>query len=462
MSFALCCLCVVLQNLGEPSQNSKPSPVPKKPVNGIPTTVPLFHLKSHAKLMPRALPGASGMGVFLFMRCGYGADPKGKEGLAHFVEHLSMTGESKDRKPGWTIQEWFRRRPMGTNAMTRKAWTVFFSIGKRAKLLKDLRFFAQLAKGKIGFSQEAMLRERGRLLSEVENMTSRMPGGVLMWKQRTLLDPLGRTGIGTVKDVKRLALKDCEAFRDRYYKPERALFVLVGDVKVEQDRRLLDRLLGEGEKEPFTAPHFSRQDPPTPLKPPSWIGKNPRVGAPFLSLAFRAPGPKTKEAPGFTLAAFYMMRKAMASFRPRGREFQAFFPPAQYPFLEDPTLFFLNRRAKKGESLEELKREMRTWIEARRKDPIRKSTLSFLLRGMEVFFWPEPLRESTKGFLMRNPRALYSLGLSTGTLYLHGFRQDFFTRLKQLGPKGLKKALAESFSFERAGQAALLPSKPGK
>jgi hypothetical protein len=119
------------------------------------------------------------------------------------------------------------------------------------------------------------------------------------------------------------------------------------------------------------------------------------------------------------------MRKAMASFRPRGRELQGFFQPAQYPFLEDPSLFLINRRAKDGESLEALREEVRTWLAARKKDRINQSTVSFLLRGMDMFFWPEPITPGKKRFLMRNPRALYSLGLSTGTLRVHGYPQGF-------------------------------------
>ncbi len=450
MSFALLLCSVLMQGGGG---GAKAAPI-----------VPVLRLKSGAELMTRALPGAKGMGVFLFMRCGFGLDPKGKEGLAHYVEHLSMTGIGADHKQGWTIQEWFRKRPMGTNAMTRDGWTLYFSIGGRMKILQDLRFFAQIAQGEVEFSEEAMQRERGRMLREINNMTARLPGGVLMWKQRSLQDPLGRVGIGRMEDVGRMELKDCEAFRDRYYRPEKALFVLVGDVKVDEDRALLDGLLrkgkgeGKGEGVALSAPPSSSAS----SKPFSFVGKNPGVGAPFLSLAFRAPSPGSPAAPGFTLAAFYLMRKAMASFRPRGRELQGFFQPAQYPFLEDPSLFLINRRAKDGERLEALREEVRTWLAARKKDRINQSTVSFLLRGMDMFFWPEPITPGKKRFLMRNPRALYSLGLSTGTLRVHGYPQGFYQSMKQLKPEGLKAAIRQYFSYDRAIQAALLPGKQRK
>ncbi len=453
MSFALLLLSVLFQGgVGEPPAAS---------------AVPVLRLKSGAELMTRALPGAKGMGVFLFMRCGFGMDPKGKEGLAHYVEHLSMTGIGRGHKQGWTIQEWFRKRPMGTNAMTREGWTVYFSIGERGDALKDLGFFAQIAMGGVGFSQEAMQRERGRVLQEIDNMTSRMPGGVLIWKQHTLRDPLHRVGIGRMDDVRRMELKDCEAFRDRFYRAENALFVLVGDVKVGEDRALLEGLLGKGDSgaarvPPSTPRPSSKPSSKLSSKPLSFVGKHPQIGAPFLSLAFRAPDPKSPEAPVFTLAAFYLMRKAMASFRPRGRELQGFFQPAQFPFMEDPSLFFLNRRAKDGESLEALRAEVRDWLAARKKDLINKSTLSFLLHGMDMFFWPEPIPSGKRRFLMRNPRGLYSLGLSTGTFRLHGYPEDFLARMKKVKPEELKTAITRGFSYERAVQAALLPGKQGK
>jgi predicted Zn-dependent peptidase len=405
------------------------------------------------------------MGVFLFMRTGFSQDPKRKEGLAHFVEHLSMTGGSLGRKKGWTIQEWFRKRPDGCNAMTRGAWTQYFSLGKRADILEDLHFFAQIARGKVLFSQEAMVRERGRMLQEIHNMTQRMPGGVLMWKIRSLLDAKGRSGIGRMEDVRRLELKDCEDFRDRFYRPNHSLFVLVGDVKLEEDKVLLNRLLGNGSTR-GTSTNTGRGSQPIPVdrspRPSSFVGTHAGVGAPFLSLAFSAPDPKSPRAPVFTLAAFYLMRKALASFRPRGRELQAFFQPAQYPVLEDPFLFFLNRRAKDGENLKELRQEVRSWLSARKKDRIKKDTLEFLQRGLGMLFWPHPLSKRKKRFLMKNTRALYSLGLSTGALRVNGFPPDFFDRLQRVSPEDLKVSLARDFSYERGFQAALLPRKPGK
>ncbi|HHI80389.1 MAG TPA: insulinase family protein [Planctomycetes bacterium] len=433
--------------------------------------VPVQLLDSGAELMLRPIPGAKGMGAFLFMRTGYKDDPKGMEGLAHLVEHLSMTGGSPERKGGWRIEKWMRQRPMGSNAMTRENWTVYFSMGKRENILSDLRFFTRIAEAKVGFTQLDLARELPRISREISNMTLGSPGGFLMWKQRALLDPLERMGIGRLKDVRQIQLEDCEAFRDRHYRPERALFVLVGDLRPEEDMARLNRWLGknkaEGERGAVPGPRTrgtGEKEAPggsaskkVAKRPRPFVAKHKAVGAAFLSLAFRAPPPDSPQAPAFTMAAFYLVRKAQADFRPRGREAQAFFQPGQFPFLEGPSLCFLNRRAKDGESLEALRTEVRNWLRRRQKDRLQSPTLQFLMRGMSGLFWPSPIDTRKRRFLARNTRSLYTLGLSTGALYLNGFPPDFFARLQKLRPKEVQAALARFFDPSQALEAALIP-----
>lgn len=160
-------------------------------------------------------------------------------GYAHFVEHMAFNG-SKNFKSGELIP-FFQQHGMSfggdTNAHTSFTETVYKlnladntaeSIGMGAKVLRDF------ADG-ILFSENEVKSELGIILSEMrsrENESTRASR-----KKREIIFAGTRFVneiIGTDETLKAVSGSKLRAFYDRWYRPERMMLVVVGDVDVAE------------------------------------------------------------------------------------------------------------------------------------------------------------------------------------------------------------------------------------
>jgi zinc protease len=68
---------------------------------------------------------------------------------------------------------------------------------------------------------------------------------------------------GTLETVPNITRKDMVAFHKKYYQPNNALFVAVGDITEAEVRQLIDKYLGKWEKAPLTLPEVEQPEPVT-------------------------------------------------------------------------------------------------------------------------------------------------------------------------------------------------------
>lgn len=238
------------------------------------------------------------VGTFLVVGAGSSSDPKGKEGLAHYIEHLA-----------------YRSRPFGTasyphelgrlgvndwNARTDFDATVFHEIGPKGALTGLLRLAgARMSVPVANITDEALAVELDVVRNELrEHNETGYAGDVLASLQSALFPaghPYARPIGGTHGSLGALTPDDVGAFIRAHYRPSNMTLVVLGDVDLDTIEKTLAetlpaRLLGAAqrvpdvERIPKVAP-----TPPAPPGTPDVVQKVGAVATPELWIGWTLP-----------------------------------------------------------------------------------------------------------------------------------------------------------------------------
>jgi zinc protease len=170
-----------------------------------------------------------------------------ERGWAHFIEHMVFRG-TKSFGDGEARETWQRLGASfgsDTNASTEPTQTVYMldlPHADRASLDTSLRLLADMA-DTAAFDPKIVDAERGVVLSEYGRRTE------IAVKLREMMMPLfygglkfaTRDTIGTEATLKSATSAGLKAFYERWYRPERATLVMVGDA----DPKLLEELVAQ-------------------------------------------------------------------------------------------------------------------------------------------------------------------------------------------------------------------------
>jgi zinc protease len=185
-------------------------------------------------------------------------------GYAHFLEHMAFNG-STNVPEGEFVK---RMERLGAafgrhvNASTSNNETIYqFNLpnADNGRLELALDLFRETA-DRLYLSQDAIDREKGVISNEEVTRSSPMRDQFL--ERNKLLYPRLRTTtrdpIGTTRSIETVTSESLRAFYQRWYRPERALLVIVGDIDVDATEALI--------KERFASwkPALNEPNPPQP------------------------------------------------------------------------------------------------------------------------------------------------------------------------------------------------------
>lgn len=190
-------------------------------------------------LMPNATP-KGGLSLRLAFEVGSLDEEESERGAAHFVEHMAF--RATRNFPEGQLDPAFA--PLGVgfgrdqNAFTSHQATVYrldlpnVDAGQQATALRWLRDVA----GEIRFEPEAVNRERGVVLAERDVRGE--PMAVVREAVQSFRGPGLRTArrspIGDLQVLKTITPSALQNFYARWYRPEHAVLVVVGDIPAEQ------------------------------------------------------------------------------------------------------------------------------------------------------------------------------------------------------------------------------------
>lgn len=177
-------------------------------------------------------------------------------GVAHYLEHLLLTGRNPDH-----TETAFRFFADGyANGWTTQKATAFVhriaprrTEGETGGQMPDLeRLFAFYANRLRGFEVSAAdaLRERNVVLQEYHSRVGNTPFGRFRVRfEEVLLDghPLGQPVIGAPKTIAALTLEEARQFHARWYAPNNTTVIVAGNLDSEAVRAMAARTFGATE-----------------------------------------------------------------------------------------------------------------------------------------------------------------------------------------------------------------------
>ncbi|MRG94185.1 M16 family metallopeptidase [Polyangium spumosum] len=234
------------------------------------------------------------VGTFLVVGAGSSSDPPGKEGLAHFIEHLTFRSRPFGKS---SMKRLLERAGVGQwNAYTGFDDTVYFEIGPAASLgemlgLEGARMLAPVSK----ITPETLAVELDVVRNELRQRNETGFIGEVFGAMQAALFPPGhpyaRPVIGTRESLGSIQTEDIAAFLQKQYRPDNMTLVIVGDVDPAQAGALVEKSLPKalleapapvkiGPRLPAVAPEPPPPPPQGPLTrkeanvttPELWIG----------------------------------------------------------------------------------------------------------------------------------------------------------------------------------------------
>jgi len=223
----------------------------------------------------------------VWYKVGSADDPRGKSGLAHFLEHLMFKG-TDELEPG-EFSRIIEANGGQDNAFTSWDFTGYFQrvaadrldlvMGLEADRMRDL----QLTEAVVAPERDVVLEERG-------NRVGNSPGEAFGEQRRAvefLHHPYGTPIIGWRHEIAQLTAEDAIAFYRHHYAPDNAILIVAGDTTPDQVRTLAEKHYG-----PLPAagtPPRARPAEPKPLSERRLIHRDPRVTQPYLVRTYPAP-----------------------------------------------------------------------------------------------------------------------------------------------------------------------------
>ena len=173
----------------------------------------------------------------------------GLTGIAHFLEHMMFRGTKKYGPK--VFSEIIKKNGGSHNAFTSFDYTAYYEriASDRLELIIELEAdrMVNMVIEKAAFDAEK------NVVHEERRSRSDRPTGKF-WEQlravaytnHSYKNPI----IGWPEDMEAISIEDMEAFYKRYYSPENAVAVLVGDFKVEEAIAQLEKHFGKIPKSP--------------------------------------------------------------------------------------------------------------------------------------------------------------------------------------------------------------------
>jgi predicted Zn-dependent peptidase len=187
-------------------------------------------LKNGLRIVTVAMPHLHSAEVAVYLKVGGRDDPKGKEGLSHFLEHMLFRG-SRDYPTGLALETAFEAIGGAVNAATDAETTCIYSRIHPDHVAKGVALFAAMLRHPLLTEleteqriviEEALddLNEKGEEV-DIDTVTSR-----LLWPEH----PLGMPTVGTLESIGSYTVGDLRKHLDRYYRPNNAVLVAVGRI----------------------------------------------------------------------------------------------------------------------------------------------------------------------------------------------------------------------------------------
>jgi len=224
----------------------------------------------------------------------------GRTGLAHLLEHNMFNG-THAHPPG-TFSRLVAKAGGDDNAFTSFDYTAYYEKFAADRLALGLELEADRMRN-ILLTATEFDRERQVVKEERRMRTEDNPESALVEQVNAaafVAHPYGRPVIGWMEDLDRLAVDDLRGFYERYYRPDNATLVVVGDFDTATLLKEVERTFGTIHAPP-SEPRRTFSEPPQRGERRGTLHRPAKL--PFLYAAYPAPTFDHADGPALEVAA---------------------------------------------------------------------------------------------------------------------------------------------------------------
>lgn len=228
----------------------------------------------------------------VWYRVGAADEPKGKAGIAHYLEHLMFKG-TEELAPG-EFSQIIAAQGGQENAFTSQDYTAYYQRVAVDRLALMMSFEADRMQN-LRLTDEETRPELDVVLEERAQRTDSNPNSLFGEHRSALLygaHPYGLSIIGPREEIEGLRREDAIAFYKAHYAPNNAILVVAGDVLPEEVLALAQEHYGAIEPNDDIAER-QRIAIGNKAEPLSTVFQDPRVSQPYLVREYIAANRKT-------------------------------------------------------------------------------------------------------------------------------------------------------------------------
>jgi len=200
--------------------------------------------------------------VQVWYKVGSNREPNGITGISHVLEHMMFQGTPKH--PKGQFSKLVAQNGGKENAFTSADFTTYFQKLTSDKLAFALRLEADRMRNLL-LDSNAFAKEIEVVKEERRMRYDDKPQSLLYEKLNAMANvasPYHHLTIGWMSDLQNMTNDDIKAWYKKFYAPNNAILVVVGDVKPEEVLRLANETFGALEKSniPAYKPHNEAQN----------------------------------------------------------------------------------------------------------------------------------------------------------------------------------------------------------
>ena len=324
--------------------------------------------------------------VQVWYRVGSRNEVLGKTGLSHLLEHLMFRGTEKYGPK--VFSRLLQQAGASNNAFTSKDYTAYFETGPAA----GLRLFLELEADRmrnLKLSEELFRTEQKVVVEERRLRTEDDPVNSLyeeLVATAFKAHPYQWPVIGWMHDVASLNLTDLRQHYDRYYQPNNATLVVVGDIDPAATLQAILETFGQIPRGPDPPP-FRALEPPQQGERRTEITREAQLPAIFM--AYHTPN--LTEADAFPLEVLSLILAQGRSSRLHRRLVYeakvALDVGAEYEFATaSPSLFVFYAQPLPGKSLAYVEQLLEAEIDKIKNQPVSEQELRKAKNQTEAAF----------------------------------------------------------------------------
>jgi zinc protease len=242
----------------------------------------------------RSTPNAS---VQVWYGVGSKNDPEGRSGFAHLFEHL-MFKATRDMQPE-TIDRLTEDVGGTNNAFTAEDTTAYYE-SVPANHLERLIWAEAERMGSLVVDEANFTSERDVVKEELRQRVLANPYGplseLMIPEESYQVHPYRRPPIGSIPDLDAASLDDVRAFHARFYRPDDAALIVVGNFDQAALDGWIDKYFGALTTPAAALPKVTVTEPPR-TGPRTITRYGPNVPLPAVAITWLAPGASDPDAP---------------------------------------------------------------------------------------------------------------------------------------------------------------------